>query len=589
MKTQIAAGQFILGKNAEVTASILMASANMQAILDQVLAGTTVGILINNPVNKKANIAEAQAVVDAMNGMVAKLTADAAKKTKGAGKKVAKNKVKDKPKFESRNAWADAQGQGIGAQKEDVNMDRAHRNSNVGRFQSHAITVAEQRFFDLGEYPVVVTGIEWFATGRKGPVGAMHVQISEGYADVNFYDRVEKKRFWYDFCDFNVNGFEYGRLGDNGEKTNPFNPADGSGELTLPIWSGKNDGQLYVFLPTSEYNGNTYEVLRCRDIRFGKPHSDNNKNLEAALTAYLRFFAGEFVQANPANRHGIDEHCGSCKYNLYVPGYDNMDNEADGYKNTLNTSDTIEMVQWGQEIPRRFCMVHRELVDLEIVKEINEIMATEQTTYYDEEGNLRYVRENEIVMAGKAINKYVALKMGTADLCASCPFYHNNSAKTDKQVSKEKAEGKEYVSKYWSEQARPDRQVIQTLINNGKHEEWISSAPGEVEGALDFRVYGVGGVVIYGSEEVSEVASEGGVLSFIPEMEVEDVIESRAARIIEIIHRTCNNFGTIHENTLRDVENLLTQKPKGLSARMEKRWDGAVARLVSTISGNQGE
>lgn len=589
------AGSFIVGKDAPVVVRIAEIEDKMESLLQEVMAGTFVGVLINTPVNKKANIAEAQTVVDALNEMVvARLTAEATKQQSKGDVRAMGSK-----KFANRDEWAAGMSETKG-NAEHVVMDRAVRNSNVGRFQSHAITVANQRFMDLGEYQVVVTGIEWFMDDngnvrpdRYGRYGALYVQLPAGYADVRFYDRNEKKSFWYDFCDFSLNQFK-----------STFNPMDGSGELILAIKGNYFDGQLEVTLPKSKNENDPkkpYAKMKTRDIRFGMPHTDNNFNLEAALSAYVRFVgslvtndAGEyqfdaFTQANPKNRHGIDEHCGTCKFNMYVPGYDGMDESEEGFKNTLNTSDTIEMVQWGQEIPRRFCMVHRELVDLEAVKEINELAAEEHTSYYDEEGNLRYVGPNEILIAGKAVNRYVALKQGTAERCNGCAFYHNNAAKTEQQVSKEKAEGKEYVSKYWSEQARAERMPIQTLVHNGKHEEWVNAYPGEVDNALDFRVYGIGGVVVYGSEEVQEYVNDMGGLSFVGYTEEEDLLNGSAIKIINIVHATCNQFADLKPGTLDRVEKMIEVKPENLSPRVSKRWDGAVERLIKTIAENQGK
>lgn len=579
--TQIAVGQVIVGKaNASVVVKVAdMDQAMMMNVLTQAMAGQTVGITPRNPHNKKEHVEEVNAIVDDLNAKLQLITATPAS-TRAAGEtpvaqQASQNQTKGEVKeMTNNNKQVEVQASRV----EHKVMDRAARNANVGRFQSHAETVAEQRFIDLGEYDVRVLSIEWFnRRDNFNRVGAVTIKLPVGYADVRFYDRVQRQSYWYDFCDFSMNQFQPS-----------FNPADGNGELKLAIKEGK-DGQLYVTLPKSEYNGEYYDRIKCRDIRFGMAHSDNNRSLEAAVTAFIRFFAQEFVQANPKNRHGIEEHCGGCKFNMYVPGYDGMDNEAEGYKNTLNTSDTIEMVQWGEEIPRRYCMVNRELVDLEVVKEINELLANDINEYYDAEGVLRYKRPNEIVVAGKAVNRYSLLKEGTMDRCAGCAFYHNNQAKTEKQIAKEKSEGAEYVSKYWSEDARPERMPIQTLITAGKGKEWVTSVPGEIDAEVhDVRVYGIGGVCVYPSDEVFNAMIDGGVLDFIPMTEEEQVVETRGAKIINIIHHTCNNYANVSEDTLNQVMDLIDNKPQGLSNRMEKRWEKAVARLADTIQSFQG-
>lgn len=576
MTTQTTTAVITVGKNAGVVLRMAYfdtTSEIVTAALSEIKQGYTVGILPAMPVNKKANIAAAEEVVALVQAELQKQN-----KPKGENKTMTNTTPKHQGPFKTREEWASAQENKVSSVTVHHNMDRAARNSNVGRFQSHAETVAAQRFMDLGEYAVTIVGIEWFAKAdRFGRLGAVTAKLPVGFADVSFYDNNLRKSEWYDFCDFDMNQF----------KTS-FNPPAGSGLLTLAI-KENGDGELSVKLPKTKgkKEGQYFDKLRVRDIRFGFPHSDNNSNLEAAISAYVRFYAGEFKQAHPVNRQGISEDCTTCKSNLYVPGYDNMDNEKDGYYNTLNTSDTIEMVQWGQEIPRRFCMVHRELVDLEIVKEINELAAHDQREYYDEEGQLRYARPNELVIAGKAVNKYVALKEGTADRCADCPFYHNNAAKTEKQIAKEKAEGKEYVSKYWSEQADADRMAIQTLTHNGKHGEWVTEFPGAVDGALDFRVYGIGGVVVYGSEEVSQAAYEGGVLNQVPVGKEENKDQSYASKVANIIYHMCNDFSKVTEDSLDRLFEMIEAKPAGLSARMERRWESSMARLMKTIQENQ--
>lgn len=570
MKTQTTVGQFVAGKNAEVIVKVAdLNQETMMTVLSSAMEGMTIGITARMPVNKKTHIAEVEEVVADLNAKLQMLT------------------TKNESKGEVKTMTNETNNEVRPTANEHRSMDRAARNTNVGRFQSHAETVAAQRFMDLGEYEVVVLGIEW-SNRKNGPVGTLTVQLPVGYADVRFYDRTQKQAFWYDFCDFNIDGNQYGRRGENGQTTSPFNPSPGSGILTLPIWAGKNDNLLRVFLPTTEYSGKKYDVIRTRDIRFGFPHSDNNKSLEAALTAYVRFYAGEFVQANPDNRNGIKEDCSTCKFNMYVPGYDGMDNEREGYQNTLNTSDTIEMVQWGNEIPRRFCMVNRELVDLEVVKEVNELMASDTAEYFDENGNLRYLRPQEILVAGRPVNKYAAIREGMQDQCVSCPFYHNNQAKTEQQIAKEKAAGKEYVSKYWSENARAERMSIQTLVHNGRFEEWVAEYPGAVDGALDFRVYGIGGLAIYGCDEVAEAAYEGGVLNQVPMTEAIDEIEGKASKIINYVYYACFNMYTIEESTLNSIISMLDEVPQGISPRTQSRLDSAIARLQATIQEYQG-
>lgn len=562
---------------------------HFNAAVDFLMAGKSVGIQPLTPVNKKEHIEEAKAWVQKINETIDALVGRTHKPKKEA------NGMKG---FQSRDEWAEAQVHGLGKQKEMKPIDRAYRNQSVGVFQSHAQTVAQQRYLDIGEFEVEVEYIELFnkpKVNRYHPdwnpqLGIMQVRLPRGYAVTRWREKVngQLQTFWEEFGDF--------MLDQRKSADEQFNPAAGSGELILVIKENKQ-GQAYVTLPKGkqyidEFGKKQYpDRLRTRDVRFpdNEPQSFNNANLEAALTAYVRFFWGEFVQANPMNRHGIDESCITCKNVMYVPGYDNMDNEASGYKNTLNTNDTIEMVQWGQEIPRRFCMVQRELVDLEGVKQVNEALQREETHYFNEEGHLTALRPGEVIMHGRGVHRLTAIKESTYERCSVCPHYHNNAPKTEQQIGKEKADGAQYVSKYWSEDARPERMAIQTLVHNGKHSEWVNQYPGEVENPIEFRVYSIGGLAIYGIPEINDFAVQTGVLNQIPFMEEVNEAEAYAAKVVNYAYQVCRRLSEATPERINHVTELLQTMPEGISDRMERRWLKAVEYMQETILNAQNE
>jgi hypothetical protein len=642
--TATATPMFVLGNNANVAVRVKAYYDNQDLYLALVQEGNTVGILPNAPVNKKANILEAEMLVKHLNETVVIEKQDQIEEEDVSGMKtiqmvqaeievveegivqVAKlfdegkikhtqkiaqtnrlmhqiedlraeqvqivsrnnfvNPISEAARAAARFQWAEKAHVVGKAAPEATPIDRAYRNASVGSFQKHAIETANARFRDLGEYQVTVIAIAWFPKpDRNNRLGKLVVQIPFGYAEIKYWDRnapQAERMQWHEFTDYNLDQFK-----------SEFNPPVGTGLLTLAIRQGK-DGQLYVSLPKSvgKTPGLYYDKMHVRDVRFGKAVSDNNRNLESALTSYLRFFVNEFKQANPVNRHGIEEHCGSCKFNMYVPGYDGMDNEVEGYKNTLNTNDTIEMVQWGQDIPRRFCMINHDLVDLDIIKDINEAAQSEVTTWFDAEGKMQWLKPGEVVLNGRGIHRYQAIKQGTMERCGACPHYHNNSPKSDEQITKEVTakrialgnnQADVYVSKYWSESARSERMAIQTLTQTSKGYEWINEYPGVVDSPIEFRVYGIGGTVVYGSEAVNEAAAMNGVLDIIPMMEEVNQAELKGAKVVNIIHQTCNRIADVTPANLEAIFIMMQKKPEGISERMATRWDNAVERLIKTL------
>lgn len=81
--------QVIVGKNAQVVFTVVefdkLPVASMELAVGNARSGMSVGIVPRNPVNKKLNIAEAQAIVDQIKAEVARLSANATQTTfKGA-------------------------------------------------------------------------------------------------------------------------------------------------------------------------------------------------------------------------------------------------------------------------------------------------------------------------------------------------------------------------------------------------------------------------------------------------------------------------------------------------------------------------
>jgi hypothetical protein len=196
-----------------------------------------------------------------------------------------------------------------------------------------------------------------------------------------------------------------------------------------------------------------------------------------------------------------------------------------------------------------------------------------------------------------------------------------------------------FVPKYWTERAQANRQPVFTfglpeykgtkqdleamierkvasmtakLLQEGKevpaniadlarkevyasnNAQWILGFPGEMGLALEFMVQGLGGIEVHGNGAY-EYANEQGQMvyvpalcdsmkqDFIPGVEAFKQEEAQVAKVVNMIHHTCNNFATLDPSALDSllvmIQNLPTPKDP-----MKSRFDRAIARLVNTIS-----
>lgn len=432
-------------------------------------------------------------------------------------------------------------------------------------------TVAERYLASLGEYAVEVVGIEYFARpDNYGRVGKLHVMIPAGYMEIKVWNKAAGEFEWTEFADHQLDQFR-----------KRFIPPAGNGLLTLAI--KENASGLFVRLPKTKAKDSMtfYDVVRTKSIKWGKGHSDNNANLEAALTAFVRAFESEFVQEHPLNRFGFNESCMSCRNMEFLQMKDGVtDDLVDSKSNiVLDQQDIPTLAQYGAMIPQAYCTVYREFVDQEAVEEANKATQLEKEYYVDEEGEYRWLGVNEILIAGKAVKKAEIRREGTASKCASCPFYHKNEFKGEHRIAKEKAVLAEsgqpgYVSPYFTTRAVAERMPIQVLTNGN----WEVGFPGEFEAPEAFRVQGLGGVVVYGSELMAHANP-----NFVAPTEDVRWDELEINKQINMIFHAAFNLRTLSEEQAEEVFHLAMNKPKDLSAFYSDKWDKAVSFLAQSL------
>ena len=366
-------------------------------------------------------------------------------------------------------------------------------------------------------------------------VGKVALLIPEGLLQIKVWKpgkNGEKGCFvWKDFAHFNL---------DATRKRDPFTPpVKGQGLLILAIKRNK-EGQLYVTLPKDKGQNDTwYDVFRTKDLRFGKFNSKNNVNLEAAVTAFLRVYAGEHKVANPKNRVGYNQSCLNCRHLVQFPAE---------YRPEL---DTVESGQFGNHLPSLICSVTKTFVDMEVIIEANKAQAEEYDPAQYDGASPRASRE-QVVVEGKPMTLYQLKQKRLHVKCMECPFYHARNQND------------------FDHTARVERQVVESLVGNA----WKVGFPGEFQGAQAFRVVGLGGLVVMPTLEVTKAAN----LSFVPEEE-EITRETRILKTILSIRNAAFSWEQLSDSQRQLVFKLLKGKPVNMPAYLEKQWDAAVSHL----------
>ena len=642
MKTQTTVAQIVAGKNAEVVVRIADLSNEdvMNFVIKQAAAGITVGITPRNPHNKKEHVEELKNMVEELNGAVESATQTNQNQSKGEVntmttttngrieelkkeaaviERMAKeNLITNAEKVSRLNnvlremdaLTREVLSQEIKPATVTTNIDDMNRTNNTAiadyskRAKNPAFkNVADRIDIDKDRliasrktHNVTVLSILAYANpDRQNRIGEIVFESPAGMMEVKKWNATEKKFIWVPMEQCTYNGFarQFDRV------------TDGSGLIKLAIKADSN-GVPFISWPKApgKVEGQFYDVFRTSDARFDIMHSDNNHNVQAALTAFVLTFWGEFKQANPRNRAGFNQHCGNCRHMVYLPVFDGTDEE---YDNKTNAIDTSELGQWGSRMPQWICGVSGDFVDAEAIDDVNESTSYESRQYYDTEGNLRFARPNEVVIAGKPVNLYKVRAEGSEERCASCPFYAKNERKSDKKYGQEveravdaftkdggrivrdehgkldlKAMGI-FVQKYFTERAQSSAQPVFTKHAQGGTEVWSVGFPGEFENATEFMVQGLGGVNVFGDPEVMEYMNKG----FVATTEEYDENSARVSKLIDMIYNVSFNFARLEAQTLDNLIALIGSTPQPVKPTVKSRYERALAFLATTIQDNQ--
>jgi hypothetical protein len=460
--------------------------------------------------------------------------------------------------------------------------DHGYVNPAIKAMEDYLLTAAHKYNRALGEYAVIVEGIEWFGPrdrrNRYGRIGAVTIRMPRGYASISQWEKeegAEKGKFvWYDFADFDY---------DQTARNQRFLPlVEGSGRLTLAIKEDGFENGLFIRMPKSagKEEGTFFDIIKTSDIRWGAPHSDNNRNLEAALSAFVRVFTSEFVKGNPKNRHDLSPSCLTCRYAQILSTKDgvNDDLEHDKSNRVLQQNDIPTLVAWGERTPVVYCPVFNQMKDFDMILDANKADAQELEMVWDSElGQERYLRKGELYIDGRIIKSEDLRYEATKEAAEECDHYHGNVHKGEKRAAADRiATGNPYLSAYWTDRAEVNRQVVQTLINGS----WVNHFPGQVEEPEAFRVVGLGGVSIYGTADVMAAANG----EFVPGREEFDAVRADLMNKVNQIFYAAFNFGKLSGAQADMVFTMAANKPEIEDKLISRKWDSAMNYLAQTVT-----
>lgn len=467
----------------------------------------------------------------------------------------------------------------------------------------------------LGELPIHVVGFQWFLDAHNQLVpqgkksnryGILEIVVAPGVLQYHVWNPGIKKFEWKDFAGFTAdasNGF-----------IDIFHPAVApagyNGVLKLPIYHSAAMGGFFVMLPNAPMKDGTFRpIFKVADHRWeGGGSTAAIGRVNAALTAFLRMTQSQFIQANPLNRHGFNESCATCAHSQWLATKDGlMDDEhmEDPKSNVVLNSLSTDESRDGQYIPQMWCTARNLLVDEDIVEVLNHAAANDkQAVEVIEEvvmdnGDVvprlgfKYPTKGELVIDGEIRKVAGARAEGTKSLCEGCPFYSKSERKSDTRINAEIVAERErvgnntavvgkdiFVSKYFTEMVRADRQVVQVL-NNRK--EWVVGFPGDVAGAADIRIKGIGGLTVYAGQAIKEALPSLGALNFSAPMEGFDAARASDENKIQAIFTAARNFATLTQEKANEVFALAMAKPASLDKGQSVRWDRAVEWLRQSV------
>jgi hypothetical protein len=529
----------------------------------------------------------------------------------------------------------------LGTSMMDVKGHAAYENPAIGEMLAKVHAAKDRYLENIGELAVTIEDIEFYPTEqelveegftrhqirkmikdrkvvRELPkplasgsimrfIGEVTVRMPEGYAQIKKWNPNKPNSKgklgapeWIDFVGYDLNLVK-----------RPFNMrrplAEGTGLVVLSIFEFEDvDGVVslpQVSLPTEKgSDGTRYPIFQTADVRYAKSKDaeeadmplylqDNNESFNAQVTAFLQMFTNEFMQADPKNHHGFKKT--SCVNMVRFQTRDGvMDDEHMASKKSrviLEQPDVMQLAQVGSEQPNTYCTVLDKFLDLEAVEILNEAEKMERAGAEgrDEDGEVRFQRHDEIMVAGKLMKRNTVRESIIEKNCAACPFYCGNSPKAESQVSKEKAENKEkggngFVSAFYRERPKAKAQAVQTLVKENGKSKWVTKFPyellGKVEDIMAIRVKGAG-MTVYGSDAVMELIDP----EYVVPVEEFDARHATVMKQINQIFYAAFNLDKLSESQAELVFELADNKPEGLTDNESERWDNAVHWLTQSL------
>jgi len=382
---------------------------------------------------------------------------------------------------------------------------------------------------------------------------------------------------------------------ENSGKRQRFLPIPaGNGELTLAIEDV--DGELFVRIPKSMgKDGNFYDIFRTRGVQFASYSAENNYVVSAALTAFIRLYAGELQVEHPRNRHNFSESCVNCRFAQFFNLKDGVMDDVvmeDRKSTTLfEAPDVAQLATYGSLIPQLYCPVKDMFVDLEAVRKANKAEEVDRSTPVavtrqvgnDVRVEYRYLASDELLIDGRIIKKAAVRKEFTKHIAGECPHYHQNAYKGEERYMKEVVEKREtegkrdvFVPKYWTDRAQAERIPVQVMVDG----VWVTKFPGEVEAFEDVRILGMNGINVYPVGAVKEYMLQS---KYIAPMEEFDVEKAKImAKVRQIFQASWNIFRLIQEEgaeQLKAIIRMADNKPEIADRRLSALWDSAAERL----------
>lgn len=423
-----------------------------------------------------------------------------------------------------------------------------------------AVEAAKNRFLsNMKEKKVAVTSIFFYENpivkyGRKH-LGWMDIMVQKDFLFVKRWNKEKREMELHDFSKFHLDQTKGHNL--------PWSlPSKGKGTLRLWIKEGA-DGKPYVRFPmVKRKDGSFTYPFAVKTILRDRPSQLSLIDLQEALTAFLQVYTAEFVRENPANRQDWDASCMSCRHLVNLGVKDGVMDDLQGKDSpvVLEGLDVMSLSQYGAHQPQAVCMVFKKFVDQQAVEELNRAQSIHYGRVRMEDGSYRNLLPNEVIIGGKVMKVADVRKEATRDRCARCPFYH--------------ARVPGFVAT-----ARVGRQVIESCVKTRDGWQWVLGAPGKFKTSRAFRIRGIGGFLILGTEQVMKSAN----LSFVPPVE-EVKPETEILKKISQIRHAAFNLEDYTESQFKAVAQLVVSKPKDLSDSLSQKWDKAVAHLAKKIS-----